>query len=110
MFCVIIAITGHTLTRAIFDTLDVDNSNSLTAFEIDNGLRELMKEDEHLDCVTVAVAKKVAREMSPYESISMRDFEERAMAASQGLTDPSTDKSSWNFEQEHSFLMEEQFP
>jgi hypothetical protein len=97
------------LTRAIFDTLDVSNNNSLTSEEITFGLRELTKEDAHLDCVTVAVAQKVAREMSAFESISMRDFEERAMAATQGLTDPSSDKSTWHFLQEHSFL-EEQFP
>ena len=86
-----VAVTGQTLVRAIFDTLDVDNNNSLTAAEISYGLRELTKEDLEFDCVTIAVAKKVAREMSPYEQISMRDFEARALAATQGLTDPSTE-------------------
>jgi len=107
-----VAVTGHSLTRAIFDTFDVDNNNYLTAAEIDRGVRELMKEDLdlQLDCVTIAVAKKVAREMSPHETISMRDFEARALAATRGLTDPNSDKA-FHFEAaENKALMNEQFP
>eukprot|EP00429_Kryptoperidinium_foliaceum_P012661 CAMPEP_0176034998 /NCGR_PEP_ID=MMETSP0120_2-20121206/17305_1 /TAXON_ID=160619 /ORGANISM="Kryptoperidinium foliaceum, Strain CCMP 1326" /LENGTH=391 /DNA_ID=CAMNT_0017368343 /DNA_START=23 /DNA_END=1199 /DNA_ORIENTATION=- len=104
------AVTGHTLTRAIFDTLDVNNNNRLTAAEIDWGLRELMKEDEQMDCVTIAVAKKVAREMSPLESISMRDFEARSLAAMQGLTDPNS-AAAYSYEAEHDhMILSEQFP
>lgn len=100
---------GHTLTRAIFDTLDVDNNNRLTAAEIDQGLRELEREDKDLDCVTIAVARKVAREMSPHESISMQDFEARALAASEGLEDPNS-KYSYHYEAAEHLVMTEQFP
>lgn len=93
------AIKGHTLTRAIFDSLDVSRNKTLTAAEIDRGLRELFKDDEgKIDCVVAAVAKKVAREMSPYEVISMEDFEVRAMAATEGLTDPDAKESFFEFD------------
>ena len=107
----VIAVTGQTLTRAVFDTLDVDNNNTLTAVEIDYGLRELTKEGDYVDCVTIAVAKKVAREMGPHERITMRDFEARALAAMQGLTDPNSDKAYF-YEAEHEmmFANHEQFP
>ena len=106
-----IAVTGQTLTRAVFDTLDVDNNNTLTAAEIDYGLRELTKEGDYVDCVTIAVAKKVAREMGPHEKISMRDFEARALAAMQGLTDPNSDKAYfYETEREMMFSTHEQFP
>lgn len=106
------AVTGHTLARAVFDTLDVDNTNTLTAMEIDYGLRELAKEGEYVDCVTIAVAKKVAREMGPLEKISMRDFEARALSAMNGLTDPNSDKAYYYHETAHEmmFANHEQFP
>ena len=87
----------------------MNNNNFLTAAEIDFGLRQLMKEDEHLDCVTVAVAKKVAREMSRGEQISMRDFEARALAATEGFTDPISD-SAFHFHGHDPILWQEQFP
>ena len=103
------AITGHTLTRAIFDSFDIDNNNSLTASEIDRGLRELLKEEQDLDCVTVGVAKKVAREMSSTERISLQDFEKRALAAAVGLTDPNS-KEAQMIVDEESMVLHEQFP
>jgi hypothetical protein len=105
------AITGQTLARAVFDTLDVENNNRLTAAEIDYGLRELTKDGDYVDCVTIAVAKKVAREMSSFETISMRDFEARALAAMQGLTDPNSEKAYfYETEREMMFANHEQFP
>jgi hypothetical protein len=105
-----LAVTGQTLIRAIFDTLDVDNNNSLTAEEINYGLRELTKEDKEFDCVTIALAKKVAREMSPRERISMRDFEARALAATQGLTDPNSEAVYQYEAMRETMLLNEQFP
>lgn len=104
------AVAGHTLTRAIFDTLDVDNNNHLSAAEIDRGVRDLMKEDDDMDCVTIAVAKKVAREMSPDETISMWDFEARALAATQGLTDPNSESAYHFDESENQSLASKQSP
>ena len=98
------------MVRAIFDTLDIDNNNSLTADEISYGLRELQKEDKALDCVTIAVAKKVAREMAPHERISMRDFEARALAATQGLTDPNSEAVYQYEAVQETTLLNEQFP
>lgn len=97
------------MTRAIFDSLDVDNNNSLTASEIDRGLRELLKDNQDVDCVTVGVAKKVAREMSSNESISLVDFEARALAAASGLTDPNS-KDAPSLVDEESTFLHEQFP
>uniref|UniRef100_A0A7S1V3Z2 Phosphoglycerate mutase n=1 Tax=Grammatophora oceanica TaxID=210454 RepID=A0A7S1V3Z2_9STRA len=103
------AITGHTLIRGIFESLDIDNNRDLSAAEIDRGLREYLKEDEKLDCVTVAVAKKVAREMSPRETISLQSFEERALAAAQGLTAPHAKESYFDHDP-GSMVLDEQFP
>lgn len=102
--CVRQAITGHSLTRAIFDAMDVDNNNSLTAAEIDYGLRDLLREDEPLDCVTVAVAKKVAREMEPHEKVSLQDFEKRALAATDQFTSPNAKESFFHFEEDEKFM------
>ena len=73
------------------------------ALEIKRGLDELFKDDEHLDCVTAAVAAKVAREMSPHEQITMDDFEMRAMDASEGLTDPNAAESYFSFDCDESY-------
>lgn len=96
------------MTRAIFDSLDVDNNNNLTAAEIDNGLRELFKEDPDMDCVTMAVAKKIAREMSPNETISLQAFEERALAATKGWTNPNSDEPTFPIDELP--FTHEQFP
>lgn len=80
--------TGGTLTRALFDKFDTDNDRAVTAAEIDAGLIELLKDDEHPpDCVVVGVAKQIARELGPNEKMSLAEFEHRAMRASQGLHD-----------------------
>lgn len=85
-------IEGHQLTRAIFNFFDDGEGDlELTAAEIDRGLREFIRFDEDIDCVTIAVAKKVAREMRPNESISREEYENRALAATVGLSSPDDD-------------------
>eukprot|EP00547_Thalassionema_nitzschioides_P000493 CAMPEP_0194206368 /NCGR_PEP_ID=MMETSP0156-20130528/5429_1 /TAXON_ID=33649 /ORGANISM="Thalassionema nitzschioides, Strain L26-B" /LENGTH=285 /DNA_ID=CAMNT_0038932887 /DNA_START=311 /DNA_END=1168 /DNA_ORIENTATION=+ len=87
-------IEGQQLTRAIFNFFDDGQGDlELTAAEIDRGLREFIRfaGDEALDCVTIAVTKKVAREMRPNESISRQEYEERALAAAMGLSNPDDD-------------------
>lgn len=84
-------IEGQQLTRAIFNFFDDGQGDlELTAVEIDRGLREFIRFAGHeaLDCVTIAVTKKVAREMRPNESISRQEYEERALAAAMGLSSP----------------------
>ena len=86
---------GGMLTRALFDALDADGDQTLTAVEIEHGLRELLKDEgggDNLDCVVMAVAKKIARDLSPNESISLADFEKRATEAYQGLEDPEEEE------------------
>ena len=59
--------------------------------EVTNSLHKNKKDDDggdNLDCVVMAVAKKIARDLSPNESISLADFERRATEAYQGLEDP----------------------
>jgi hypothetical protein len=84
---------GGTLTRALFDAIDLDGNRELTAEEIDLGLKELLKDHDEtrhrpLDCVVLAVAKKIAKELSPGESITLADFERRATEAYEGLEQP----------------------
>jgi len=80
---------GGLLTRAIFDAFDSDGDRMLTAEEIRFGLREFAKEEEQhmhqIDCVVLALAKKIGREMSPRETISLEDFELRVTQALEGL-------------------------
>lgn len=80
---------GGLLTRALFDAFDADGSYTLTSEEIRFGLREFAKEEEEqqqpIDCVVFAMAKKIGREMAPDESISLRDFEARVTQALEGL-------------------------
>ena len=75
---------GGMLTRAIFDALDTDGDRILTAEEIRYGLRQFA-EDMHLDCVVLALSKKIAQEMAPHESIAPEEFERRVTTAYEGL-------------------------
>mmetsp|Transcript_11278 Transcript_11278/g.17449 ORF Transcript_11278/g.17449 Transcript_11278/m.17449 type:complete len:405 (+) Transcript_11278:179-1393(+) len=84
--------SGGILTRALFEKFDKDNNRKVTVSELNAGLNELLKDDEHPpDCVVLAVAKEIAREMSHGEEITLSEFERRAMLASKDLHD------SWVF-------------
>lgn len=82
---------GGLLTRALFDAFDSDGDRKLTAEEIRFGLREFAKEEEEahhpVDCVVLALAKKIGREMAPDEAITLEDFELRVTQAVQGFQD-----------------------
>ena len=85
---------GGTLTRALFDAMDADGNRNLKAEEMLAGIRDLTKEDyengiNNVDCVVLALAKKIARELGPNEDISLEEFERRAENAYKGLEDPS---------------------
>lgn len=80
---------GGLLTRALFDSFDSDGNGALTSEEIRVTLRLFAKEEEEqkhpVDCVVLALAKKIGHEMSPQESISLKDFEFRVTQALEGL-------------------------
>ena len=84
---------GGLLTRALFDAMDRNGDRRLTADEIRSGLWELLREEQHLDldCVALALAKKIGREMSPEESITLEDFDRRVTRAYQGMQDNYND-------------------
>ena len=74
--------SGGMLTRALFESIDVERKGRLTAAEFDAGIKTLMADAEHVDCVVVGVAKKIAREsVTPNCSVSLAEFEELAQAA-----------------------------
>ena len=70
--------SGGMLTRALFESLDVERKGRLTAAEFEAGIKALVADHaEHVDCVVVGVAKKIAREsVTPNCSVSLREFEE----------------------------------
>ena len=74
--------SGGMLTRALFESIDVERKGRLTAAEFDAGIKTLVADAEHVDCVVVGVAKKIAREsVTPNCSVSLAEFEELAQAA-----------------------------
>ena len=78
---------GGLLTRAFFDSFDRDGDRLVSAEDVRLGLREILKEEEdhHIDCVVLALAKKISREMSPHEKITPEEFEHRITFAYEGL-------------------------
>lgn len=85
--------TGGILTRALFDAMDTNRDNGLCAQEIEQGIRDLMKDAGRTqsDCVVIGVAKKVARELGKGEYITFREFERRTAEAYQGLNTTAND-------------------
>jgi 2,3-bisphosphoglycerate-dependent phosphoglycerate mutase len=87
---------GGTLTRALFDAMASHDFTAPTRFEItgaelEAGVRELMKDGTMnasiaTDCVVVGVAKQIAREIGPHETIHVSEFERRTQEAYAGLT------------------------
>ena len=84
--------SGGLLTRAWFESLDVDRRGKLTVAEIDAGLQAYLKDsaltdDGRVDCVVTAVAKKIVRDawseaQRPSDvTITLREFEAKANAA-----------------------------
>lgn len=82
---------GGMLTRAMFDAWDTDNDRRLTVAELEAGIGGLVKEysNKRLDCVVLAVAKKICRELDMEcklnGSIDQKEFERRASEAFRGL-------------------------
>lgn len=95
---------GGLLTRALFDAFDSDGDRKLSAEEIRFGLREFAKEQmKQVDCVVLALAKKIGREMSPHETITLEDFELRVTQALQGFQENSAETNDC-------FVQHEPFP
>lgn len=80
---------GGMLTRAIFESWDLDGNRELSASEIEAGIRNHLA-DEYpsaaYDTATIAVAKKLLREISAVKgaTVSLEEFERRA---AQGVAD-----------------------
>ena len=55
----------------------------LTAAEFDAGIKTLMADAEHVDCVVVGVAKDARESVTPNCSVSLAEFEELAQAVSE---------------------------
>jgi 2,3-bisphosphoglycerate-dependent phosphoglycerate mutase len=85
---------GGTLTRALFDAMASNDFSlptrlEITGAELEAGVRELMKDGNAsvaTDCVVVGVAKQIAREIGPHETIHVSEFERRTQEAYEGLT------------------------
>lgn len=66
---------GGVLTRAIFDAMGAGKDLTLSGAELEMGLKELEKDDAApIDCAVIAVAKRLARKLSPDEKIHFKEF------------------------------------
>jgi 2,3-bisphosphoglycerate-dependent phosphoglycerate mutase len=82
---------GGTLTRALFDAIGTLDYTAPTRFEItgaqlEQGVRELMKDSAVMDCVVMGVAKQIARELASTDVIHIKEFERRTKEAYESLT------------------------
>ena len=82
---------GGTLTRALFDAisekdLSLPSDFTVTGAELEMGVRALMKDSMVGDCVVVGVAKQIARELGPNDTIDLKEFERRTKEAYESLT------------------------
>jgi hypothetical protein len=85
------------LTRALFEAFDVKRANRLTAVDLQQGLQELLREEEDADAipadwVVVGLAKKICRELAKGEYITRDEFERRAAEAYMGLQQATTEE------------------
>lgn len=79
--------TGGTLTRALFEAMgSCPKDRILTGAQLEAGVRELMQDDLHTNCVVVGVAKEIARDIGPNDTIHINEFERKAREAYEGLT------------------------
>uniref|UniRef100_A0A6S8RX90 Phosphoglycerate mutase n=1 Tax=Ditylum brightwellii TaxID=49249 RepID=A0A6S8RX90_9STRA len=87
---------GGMLTRALFEAMDSDRNKKLSAEEIEAGVRELMRDTTddgglRVDCVVLAIAKKVSRELAAtQEEITLEEFERRATIEYEELEQPAS--------------------
>jgi 2,3-bisphosphoglycerate-dependent phosphoglycerate mutase len=83
---------GGSLTRALFAAMasqdfTVPTRLEITGAELEAGVRELMRDSAvAMDCVVVGVAKQIAREIGPHETLHVSEFERRTQEAYEGLT------------------------
>ena len=78
---------GGMLTRALFDAMGAGRDLTLTGAELEQGVRELMKDDgaQPSNCVVIGVAKKIARELAQDDEIHISEFERLTKEAYEGL-------------------------
>jgi len=82
---------GGTLTRALFDAIATEDFTAptkleITGKELEAGVRQLMKDTSVHDCVVMGVAKQIARDIGPNETINIQEFERRTQLAYSNLT------------------------
>jgi hypothetical protein len=74
---------GGMLTRAVFDAWDVNNANTLSAAEMEAGIKSMLADDVErpASCAIIAVAKKIVRELSAGGgTVTLPEFERRVAA------------------------------
>ena len=80
---------GGTLTRALFEAMGAcQKDRIITGAQLEAGVRGLMADDAQAttNCVVIGVAKQIAREMRPDDTITFREFERKTREAYDGLT------------------------
>ena len=76
----------HPKYERSYTWVNTDNNDSLTRQEIENGLSDLLKDDEHPpDCVVIAVAQKIAREMGSGCTVTLEEFERLTLQSYEDL-------------------------
>ena len=79
--------TGGTLTRALFEAMGACPKDLIiTGSQLEAGVRELMQDELHTNCAVIGVAKQIARDIGPNETIHIKEFERLTQQAYQGLT------------------------
>lgn len=78
---------GGTLTRALFDAMGASPDLTVSGRDLEWGVRELISDNamQH-DCVVVAVAKRIARKLSPTDRIHISEFEALCQEGVDGLS------------------------
>ena len=77
---------GGTLTRALFDAMGARKDLTITGRDLENGVRELIKDGPSVDCVVLNVAKRISRKLSPDDVIHISEFEKLCQEGVEGLS------------------------
>ena len=66
---------GGLLTRALFDAMGAGRDLTVTGADLEQGVKQFIKDSPNLDCVVIGAAKRIARKLQPDDVIHIKDFE-----------------------------------
>ena len=76
---------GGLLTRALFDAMGAGPDLTITGADLEQGVKQLIKDSPNLDCVVIGVAKRIARKLQPDDVIHIKEFEQMCREGTEAI-------------------------